>query len=45
MEYVFHKIGAYLYTRVMEVRLSPEVQAKLDRIATRQGRDAESLVH
>jgi predicted transcriptional regulator len=29
----------------MEVRLSPEVQAKLDRMATQQGRDAESLVH
>ena len=29
----------------MEVRFSPELQAKLDRIATQQGRDTESLVH
>lgn len=29
----------------MEVRLSPELQAKLDRIAAQQGRDTESLVH
>jgi predicted transcriptional regulator len=29
----------------MEVNLSPEVQAKLDRIAAQQGRDRESLVH
>jgi predicted transcriptional regulator len=29
----------------MEVRLSPEVQAKLYRMATQQGRDAESLIH
>ena len=29
----------------MELRLSPEVQAKLDRMAAQQGRDTESLVH
>jgi len=29
----------------MEINLSPELQAKLDRIASQQGRDAESLVH
>jgi predicted transcriptional regulator len=29
----------------MEVRLSPELQAKLDRMAAEQGRNAESLVH
>lgn len=29
----------------MEVRLSPELRAKLDRVAAQQGRDAESLVH
>ena len=29
----------------MEVHFSPELQAKLDRIATQQGRDTESLVH
>ena len=29
----------------MEVKLSPEVQAKLDGIAAQQGRDSASLVH
>jgi predicted transcriptional regulator len=29
----------------MEVHFSPELQAKLDRIATQQGRDTESVVH
>ncbi len=29
----------------MEVRLSPELEAKLDRVAAQQGRDTESLVH
>ena len=28
----------------MEIKLSPELQAKLDRIASQQGRDTESLV-
>ena len=29
----------------MEVHLSPELQAKLDRIAAEQGRDTQSLVN
>jgi predicted transcriptional regulator len=29
----------------MEIELSPELQAKLDRIASEQGRDSKSLVH
>jgi predicted transcriptional regulator len=29
----------------MEVKLSPELQAKLDGMATQQGRDSASLVH
>jgi predicted transcriptional regulator len=29
----------------MEVKLSPELQAKLDTIAAQQGRDSASLVH
>jgi predicted transcriptional regulator len=29
----------------MEVKLTPEVQAKLERMAAQQGRDRESLVH
>ena len=29
----------------MEIKLSPELQAKLDRIASQQGRDVKSLVH
>ena len=29
----------------MEINFSPELQAKLDRIASQQGRDRESLVH
>lgn len=33
------------YTGSMVVRLSPELQAKLDRLAAQQGRDTESLVH
>jgi predicted transcriptional regulator len=32
------------YTGKMNVRLSPELQAKLDRLAAEQGRDADSLV-
>jgi predicted transcriptional regulator len=28
----------------MEVRLNPDLQAKLSRLATQQGRDSESLV-
>lgn len=33
------------YTAVMEIELSPELQAKLDRLASQQGRDTKSLVH
>lgn len=33
------------YTDPMEVKLSPELQAKLDSIAAQQGRDSASLVH
>jgi len=29
----------------MEIELSPELQAKLERIASQQGRDSKSLVH
>jgi predicted transcriptional regulator len=29
----------------MELKLSPDLQAKLDRIAAQQGRDRQSLVH
>jgi predicted transcriptional regulator len=29
----------------MEIKLSPDLQANLDRIASQQGRDSESLVH
>ncbi len=29
----------------MKVNLTPELQAKLDRLAAQQGRDTESLVH
>jgi len=29
----------------MDVHLSPELQAKLERLAAQQGRDTESLVH
>ena len=32
-------------TEPMEIELSPELQAKLDRIASQQGRDTKSLVH
>ena len=41
----FDTTGPRTYTDVMEVKLSPELQAKLDRIASQQGRDPESLVH
>jgi len=29
----------------MEIELSPELQAKLERVASQQGRDSKSLVH
>jgi predicted transcriptional regulator len=34
-----------VYTDGMEINLSPELQAKLDRLASQQGRDSASLVH
>jgi predicted transcriptional regulator len=33
------------YAGAMEIELSPELQAKLERIASQQGRDTKSLVH
>ena len=33
------------YTHGMELKLSPELQAKLERVASQQGRDSASLVH
>ena len=33
------------YTGGMEIELSPELQAKLERMASEQGRDSKSLVH
>jgi predicted transcriptional regulator len=36
---------ARAYTGAMEIELSPELQAKLERIASQQGRDSKSLVH
>ena len=33
------------YTGAMEIEFSPELQAKLERIASQQGRDSKSLVH
>ena len=41
----FDRIGRCTYTDGMEINLSPELQAKLDRIASQLGRDTESLVH
>jgi predicted transcriptional regulator len=41
----FNRIGCGPYTFRMEVNLSPELQAKLDRIAAQLGRQSESLVH
>lgn len=41
----FDRIGARAYTDGMKVNLTPELQAKLDRLAAQQGRDSESLVH
>ena len=33
------------YTGGMEIELSPELQAKLERMASEQGRDSKALVH
>src|SRR2546425_871692 len=41
----FDRIGTRAYTDGMKVNLTPELQAKLDRLAAQQGRDTESLVH
>jgi predicted transcriptional regulator len=41
----FDRARQRAYTDGMEINLSPELQAKLDRIASQQGRDSESLVH
>src|SRR5256884_5058155 len=41
----FDRARRCAYTDGMEINLSPELQAKLDRIASQQGRDTESLVH
>ncbi len=40
----FDRARPCAYTDGMQINLSPELQAKLDRIATQQGRDSESLV-
>ncbi len=36
----FDRIGARAYTDGMKVNLTPELQAKLDRLAAQQGRDS-----
>jgi predicted transcriptional regulator len=41
----FDRARSTFYTGGMEVKLSPELQAKLDSIAAQQGRDSASLVH
>ena len=41
----FDRTGLRAYTDGMEVKLSPELQAKLERLASQQGRDSQSLVH
>ncbi len=41
----FDRARATFYTDAMEVKLSPELQAKLDSMAAQQGRDSASLVH
>jgi predicted transcriptional regulator len=40
----FDRTGLRTYTDAMEVKLSPELQARVERIASQQGRDPESLV-
>jgi len=42
--YVFDRKAQESYTGGMEVRLSQELEAKLNRAAAQQGRDKESLV-
>jgi predicted transcriptional regulator len=41
----FDRGRSAFYTGGMEVKLSPELQAKLDNMAAQQGRDSASLVH
>src|SRR5260370_25405815 len=41
----FDRARSSFYTDGMEVKLSPELQAKLESIAAQQGRDSASLVH
>ncbi len=41
----FDRARTSFYTGRMEVKLSPELQAKLESIAAQQGRDSASLVH
>ncbi len=41
----FDRARTSSYTDGMEVKLSPELQAKLENIAAQQGRDSASLVH
>ena len=41
----FDRARTSFYTDGMEVKLSPELQAKLENIAAQQGRDSASLVH
>jgi predicted transcriptional regulator len=41
----FDRVWSRSYTGGMEVKLSPELQAKLDSMAAEQGRDSASLVH
>jgi predicted transcriptional regulator len=41
----FDSSNCPIYTEAMELDLSPELQAKLDRVASQQGRDSKSLVH
>jgi predicted transcriptional regulator len=41
----FDRKGPVTYTARMELKLSNELQSKLERLAAQQGRDSQSLVH
>jgi predicted transcriptional regulator len=41
----FESANPRSYTDVLEIELTPELQPKLERIASQQGRDTKSLVH
>jgi predicted transcriptional regulator len=41
----FDRARSSFYTDGVEVKLSPELQARLESIAAQQGRDSASLVH